>query len=292
MNYKISNSKLSVEISSKGGELRSIQDAEGKEYLWQGDVASWTDRGPNLFPYIGRMTDGQYRYQGKMYHMDIHGFLPYMEMTLVEKKEDELVLRLKNTPETELRYPFLFELDICWKLIEDTLQITYQVRNKDTKTMYFGIGGHPGFCVPIADGLVFEEYCIDFGENAQLSQVVLSDDCFVTENTVPVPLVDDRYLPLRHGLFDRDAIVLNEMPKSLMIESKKDCRKIRVVYEDMNYLGIWHWPKMKVNYVCIEPWSSLPSRKGITEDLETQPNLLRLESGCEYRNTWSITIEK
>ena len=35
MNYKISNSKLSVEISSKGGELRSIQDAEGKEYLWQ-----------------------------------------------------------------------------------------------------------------------------------------------------------------------------------------------------------------------------------------------------------------
>ena len=34
MNYKISNSKLSVEISSKGGELRSIQDTEGKEYLW------------------------------------------------------------------------------------------------------------------------------------------------------------------------------------------------------------------------------------------------------------------
>ena len=158
--------------------------------------------------------------------------------------------------------------------------------------MYFGIGGHPGLCVPIEEGLEFEDYRINFGENAQLSQVVLSDDCFVTENTVSVPLVDDHYLPLRHGLFDRDAIVLNEMPKSLMIESKKDCRKIRVVYEDMNYLGIWHWPKMKVNYVCIEPWSSLPSRKGITEDLETQPNLLRLESGCEYRNTWSITIEK
>ncbi len=292
MNYKISNSKLSVEISSKGGELRSIQDAEGKEYLWQGDADSWTDRGPNLFPYIGRMTDGQYRYQGKTYHMDIHGFLPHMEMNLVEKKEDELVLGLQNTPETELCYPFLFELDICWKLIEDTLQITYYVRNKDIKTMYFGIGGHPGFCVPIADGLAFEDYRIDFGENAQLSQVVLSDDCFVTENTVPVPLVDDRYLSLQHGLFDRDAIVLDKMPKSLVIESKKDCRKIRVVYEDMKYLGIWHWPKIEVNYVCIEPWSSLPSRKGITEDLETQPNLLRLESGCEYQNTWSITIEK
>ena len=59
--------------------------------------------------------------------------------------------------------------------------------------------------MPIADGLAFEDYRIDFGENAQLSQVVLSDDCFVTENTVPVPLVDDRYLPLQHGLFDKDA---------------------------------------------------------------------------------------
>ena len=133
----------------------------------------------------------------------------------MEKKEDELVLGLQNTPETELCYPFLFELDICWKLIEDTLQITYYVRNKDIKTMYFGIGGHPGFCVPIADGLAFEDYCIDFGENAQLSQVVLSDDCFVTENTVPVPLVDDRYLPLQHGLFDRDAIVWIRCRKAL-----------------------------------------------------------------------------
>ena len=59
MNYKISNSKLSVEISSKGGELRSIQDAEGKEYLWQGDADSWTDRGPNLFPYIGVKSNAQ-----------------------------------------------------------------------------------------------------------------------------------------------------------------------------------------------------------------------------------------
>ena len=108
MNYKISNSKLSVEISSKGGELRSIQDAEGKEYLWQGDVASWTDRGPNLFPYIGRMTDGQYRYQGKRYHMDIHGFLPSSEMEFVEKTEDSLALKLETSEETLKQYPFNF----------------------------------------------------------------------------------------------------------------------------------------------------------------------------------------
>ena len=50
MNYTISNEKLTLVVSSKGGEFQSVKDAEGQEYLWQGDAATWTDRGPNLFP--------------------------------------------------------------------------------------------------------------------------------------------------------------------------------------------------------------------------------------------------
>jgi len=41
-----------------------------------------------------------------------------------------------------------------------------------------------------------------------------------------------------------------------------------------------------------EPWSSLPSRKNVVEDLEKQADLLSLESGQEYTNTWSITIKE
>lgn len=93
MNYTISNEKLTLVVSSKGGEFQSIKDAEGQEYLWQGDAATWTDRGPNLFPYIGRMTEKSYKYQDTVYHMDIHGFLPYDEMELVEQKADSLTLR-------------------------------------------------------------------------------------------------------------------------------------------------------------------------------------------------------
>ena len=56
MNYKISNSILTVKISSRGGELRSMCDSDGQEYIWQGDKEIWEDRAPNLFPYIGRLT--------------------------------------------------------------------------------------------------------------------------------------------------------------------------------------------------------------------------------------------
>lgn len=41
MNYTISNEKLTLVVSSKGGEFQSVKDAEGQEYLWQGDAATW-----------------------------------------------------------------------------------------------------------------------------------------------------------------------------------------------------------------------------------------------------------
>ena len=102
MNYTISNEKLTLVVSSRGGEFQSVKDAEGQEYLWQGDAATWTDRGPNLFPYIGRMTEKSYKYQDTVYHMDIHGFLPYDEMELVEQKADSLTLRLVSSQENSI----------------------------------------------------------------------------------------------------------------------------------------------------------------------------------------------
>ena len=39
MNYIIQNQKLTVEISSRGGEFRSVKDAQGRDYLWQGDAS-------------------------------------------------------------------------------------------------------------------------------------------------------------------------------------------------------------------------------------------------------------
>ena len=94
MNYTISNEKLTLVVSSKGGEFQSVKDAEGQEYLWQGDAATWTDRGPNLFPYIGRMTEKSYKYQDTVYHMDIHGFLQNVQKARGYDKADSLTLRL------------------------------------------------------------------------------------------------------------------------------------------------------------------------------------------------------
>lgn len=57
---------------------------------------------------------------------------------------------------------------------------------------------------------------------------------------------------------------------------------MRVSYPQMNFLGIWHMPFTDAPYVCIEPWSALPSRKGRIEDLSEQPNLVHLPAGERY----------
>ena len=84
--------------------------------------------------------------------------------------------------------------------------------NCDDKTMYFGTATSPGFNIPVEDGLAFEDYVLDFGENAFPRQELLSDDCFMLGRD-ETPLRGNRYLNLRHELFNNDALVLNSMPK-------------------------------------------------------------------------------
>lgn len=81
---------------------------------------------------------------------------------------------------------------------------------------------------------------------------------------------------------------MKNMPKEITIESPKSHRKIHVAFPDMDYLGLWNCGNAP--FVCIEPWSSLPSRKDLVEDLETQPNLISLEAGKKYVNTWSVSV--
>ena len=156
--------------------------------------------------------------------------------------------------------------------------------------MYFAVGGHPGFCVPLEEGMEFEDYYLEFDEVMPAERVIFSADCFVTGEMKPYELEDGVRQMLRHDLFDEDAIIWGNMSKGISLLSKNGSKGIHVEYPDMSYLGIWHRPKKAAPYVCIEPWSSLPSRKGIVEDLATQPGLLSADAGCEYENRWSIEV--
>ena len=290
MQYSIQNPSLRVEVSSLGAELRSILGADGTQYLWQGDGAYWPDRAPNLFPYVARLTDGAYYLDGRLYHMDIHGFAMRSEFSLVERADTSLTMELSSTEETMALYPRAFAFRVNYVLEGETLSVTYQVDNRDQRVMYFGLGAHPGFNVPLREGERFEDYRLRFDPPCRPRRIGFTPDCFLDGTDRPFPLAEDRFLPLRHRLFDDDAIVLKGAGHRVTLEAAGKDRAVRVEFPGMDYLGLWHCPRTDAPYLCIEPWCSLPSSHGRAAVLEEQPDLIRLPPGGRYQNTWKISI--
>ena len=312
MIYTLKNSEMEVQVSSKGGELVSMKDADQTEYIWSGDATYWKRHAPQLFPCIGRLTNNQYRMDGALHEMGQHGFLRDYELTKVESEEQagaetvrdaagqagakaetvtSLHLQLQSDTSTRQLYDRDWTVDIFYSLCGKTLSVRFQVRNCDTRTMRFGYGIHPGFNVPLNPALRFEDYRLDFHEVSTPKQMELTERYTISGAMHDYALAEGRYLPLQHSLFDHDAIILKDMPHTVTLGSQKDEKKVTVTFPDMPYLGIWHAPETDAPFVCIEPWSSLPSTDSVIDEFETKPDFITVEPEETYMNSWSISIE-
>lgn len=285
----IDNGLLSLAVDTRGAQMRSLK-RNGTEYLWQGDPKYWDAQAPILFPFIARLTGDSYTYKGKLYPMTIHGFAASAEFTLAEQRAAALVLELKSSEVTLAQYPFDFTFRVIFTLKGDTLETVYHVENHSDRIMPFGIGGHPGFKVPVGENEKFEDYYLEFSQECQPDRVGFTPQVYLSGHDERYPLEENKRLPLSHSLFDEDAIILKNMGREVRLRSRASHHSVTVSFPQMPYLGFWHWPHTDAPYVCIEPWSSLPSRQDVVEEFTCKSDLIQLEAGCTYRNTWTITL--
>ena len=290
MLYTVQNEKISFTVSSLGAEMMSLQGADGTQYLWQGDPAYWADRAPNLFPFIGRLTNNSYKYMGKTYPLNIHGFARTSEFTVTEQTGDSITLELTSDEKTLEQYPFAFALQITYRLRGAALDTICKVQNLSDKTMPFGIGGHPGFNVPLAEGEQFTDYELVFDTACQPDRVGFTETVYLSGQDEAYPLENGTTLALDHRLFDEDAVILKNMARGVTLRSRICGKGLHMAYPQLPYLGIWHMPKTDAPYVCIEPWSSLPSRQDVVEEFSCKSDLLQLEAGKTYETMWTITV--
>ena len=288
MLVSIHNPFLRVTAQTGGAELQSVLAFDGTEYLWQGDPAYWEGRSPTLFPYVARLTNGTYYLDGNAHQMRIHGFAPYSEFRLTHHTDTEMAFELSDTSQTYAEFPRSFRFRITYRLQKKTLFIGYEVINTDDRILYFGLGGHPGFRVPTAEGKTFDSYRLRFSEPSEPVRIGFSEDCFLNGADTEFNLKDGMVLPLRHNLFNDDAIVLKNIPKEVVLETDDDEHTVTVRYPQMPYLGLWHAPKTDAPYLCIEPWCSLPSKKGEEIVFEEKEDLIRVLPKKQYFNEWSI----
>jgi galactose mutarotase-like enzyme len=293
MLHILENDALRVAIDDHGAQLMSIiGKKDGTEYLWQGDARYWGDRAIMLFPICGRLEEGRYTYGGKSYDMSIHGFIRNVDLTVTEKTDTTLTLSFKDNEQTLAQYPFAFLYEVTFTLDGDTLAHDFKVTNTGAGELPFGIGGHPGFNVPMVEGSEFSDYYLEFSEVTPVKKVILTDRCFMTDALEPFALEGGKVYKLHHDMFDHDAIFLTDMAKSVTLTSDKTDKAVTVSYTNMPYLGLWHKPKTDAPYICIEPWNGMPADDGTVDAMETKKYMVRLAAGESEAFGFTIAIRQ
>ena len=163
MTRTIENSFLKISVSDHGAELTGIYDkTNDREILWQADPAYWKRHAPVLFPNVGRNYKDIWRLNGKEYPSSQHGFARDSDFICTDITDTSLSFVLKSSEETLKVYPFAFALKITYTLKKHDLEVCWEVVNNDSETMYFTIGGHPAFRVPVREGESQSDYRLAF----------------------------------------------------------------------------------------------------------------------------------
>ncbi|MGA3233452.1 hypothetical protein ACA593_11885 [Lactiplantibacillus pentosus] len=144
---KITNEKIRVVISNLGAEIQSVELLEsGVNVIWN-DVNQqyWQRHAPILFPIIGRLNDNSYKYRGRKYELNQHGFLRDQEFQVIASDYNFVKLQSVSSLKTLAKYPFDYRFEVLYQLVDNRLEICYQIENVDDNTMYYSLGLHPGF---------------------------------------------------------------------------------------------------------------------------------------------------
>tara|TARA_R100001369_G_C3312455_1_gene167567 strand:- start:536 stop:1423 length:888 start_codon:yes stop_codon:yes gene_type:complete len=289
--HRLENDFLSVGIKSIGAELCSlINKNTGTEHIWQGDPAFWASHAPILFPIIGALKDNIYFFEGKEFHLAKHGFFRNNENVILKREEKEqLIFSLKFSEDSLKNYPFKFELEVGFLLKGKTLEIKHDVFNLDEKPIYFSIGGHPAFNVPLYLGETYEDYFLEFDQNMDLTTAVLSNDGLIS-NTSEAVLNNEDKINLRKDLFDNDALIFQDIAsKKISLNSKHNGRILSLSYSDFNNLGLWAKPNAP--YVCIEPWLGIADLENTDQDLKNKKGINKLMPSQSFSASYTIEID-
>lgn len=285
---RLENEAIEAVIYPMGAELQSLRNVEtGMEYMWSGDPAYWGKYSPVLFPIVGTLRDSHYRYRGTTYRLPRHGFARERAFSIDRADDTEAVFTLEDDESTRVVYPFRFLLQLVYRLQGNRLTVSYLVLNNGEDDLYFSLGAHPAFAVPLDRTLRYEDYRLRFSEPETLGRRVLQGG-LLTDAEEPF-LIDSDSIPLSRELFAKDAVVLQGMRSGhIMLESPKSPHGIRFGIEGWPHLGIWAAPG--ADFVCIEPWQGHADPAGFEGEFSAKPGVIRCRPGEDWERAWHVEV--
>jgi galactose mutarotase-like enzyme len=287
----IENQNLTVTINAKGAELESIyHKGHQLEYMWGGDPNVWGKHSPLLFPIVGTLRQNTWNYKGKTWTLPRHGFAREMEFGVEQQTKDGITLLLKSNDATRAKYPFDFELRVIYQLAPNGLATTYSVKNTSAGEMYFSIGGHPAFRVPLAERTTYTDYYLEFEQKETANRWPISKEGLI--ETAPQPVLDNtNILPITRDLFSTDALVFKNLASTTVsLKSRRTRHGLDFDFTDFPYLGIWAAKNEKADFVCIEPWCGISDSVDSDQQMEDKEGIQQLAPGETFERIWAVKL--
>ena len=252
-----------AEVVPEAGFVWRSFVVEGTEFLYGARDRSKLPVGgmcPVLFPLVGRLRlgdgEGVYRYGGREYRMDMHGFakdLPWGEVEVGADEGGAFVSAVLSEDEGTLsQYPFPFRFALTYRLADGRLSAEAEVESEGP----FSLGFHPHFSLP--------------GGRGSFRVRVPARSCWELRDLVPT----GRKVPPKYPFYDGTKVA-GEMDEVLTdlepdggtwrAELEGGGRVVRVEADEAFSEAVIFSPE-GAPFLCIEPWTSPPNylnREGI-----------------------------
>ncbi|MBS1661904.1 MAG: aldose 1-epimerase family protein, partial [Bacteroidetes bacterium] len=199
-----------------------------------------------------------------------------------------IVFLLKSDDSTRSVYPFDFEFRIIYRLTSAGLSVTYQVKNPVNETLWFSVGAHPAFKVPLVEGTTYSDYYLEFNQTENAPRWPISKDGLIETQSQPL-LNNTNTLPLNKDLFARDALVLKHPAStSVALRSSKTERGLKMDFPGFPFLGIWAAPG--ADFLCIEPWCGIADSTNSSQQWIQKEGINSLPPDGVFERTWTLSV--
>ena len=287
---ELKNEYISIRVSEKGAELQSIQDSNGKEYLWQADPKYWSRHSPILFPIVCSVNNETYRVDGKEYHLPRHGFARDAQFKLIYKSERKVTLALKSSEETRKVYPYDFTLSISYVLDDHTIGVIWHVYNDDTREIHFQIGGHPAFNIPGMKAGDNQSGRIRLDNDEPMDALHSYGDGSHEMNEVPFVEAENGLLEFSDNTWRNDSIKIHksQLHRAELLGTNGE-PEVTVDFRTP-VVAFWSPYGKQAPFVCIEPWYGIGDPRDFSGEFKDKPLMNHLQPGASFMSKYEITI--
>ena len=160
--------------------------------------------------------------------------------------------------------------------------------NIDVKPLYFSVGAHPAFKVPLEEAYQFNDYYLEFNQSESAGKWPITAEGLIDENPIPFFHSNNR-INLSKELFYGDALVFKHLESSsIRLSNDQSKHGFLFSWSEFPFMGIWS--AKDAPFVCIEPWCGIADSVNATGELRDKEGMILLTPGQNTNRTWSVEL--